>query len=256
MKVLLKPHVDLLRGGILPCGQFWRGEIGTNFTSQQWNDWFRSYTKMFLRYAKIAQEERVEAMSMNCELYIANMQTAKWKALVKSTRSIFPGKLTTASNWAPPAATVLWWDVLDFIGVDAYWPLKGKNVSALVKEWTPILNTLETLSKSLNKKVAFTEIGFPVGNGLRNYHPKQSDYEFQNIQYQAVFEATKSRPFFLGAFWWNWETDPGYAPGDDCFTPQWKLAQMTIMKEYNSSAPQPTHPNIKAKCYGYGKCTS
>ena len=74
-KVMLKPHVDLLRNEH-PVGDYWRGDIGgcpagsTPFTSSQWEAWFKSYSKFFLSYARLAEAEGVDMMSVNCELYV------------------------------------------------------------------------------------------------------------------------------------------------------------------------------------------
>ncbi len=120
MKVMLKPHVDLLENH-LPCGKFWRGEIGTSFSSQDWQEWLESYTSMILPYAKMAEEESVELFSVNCELYVANMNAPEelWRQLISKIRSVYSGKLTVASNWSPFPSTVKWWDAVDYIGVDA-----------------------------------------------------------------------------------------------------------------------------------------
>ncbi len=258
LRVMLKPHVDLMHD-MLPCGRFWRGEIGTNFTAAQWQEWMASYTAVFLPYAQLAAEEEVEMLSLNCELYVANSRVPDlWRGLVAQVRGIYSGKLTVASNWAPAPSSVQWWDVLDYIGVDAYYPLHGTTVAELVQQWQPVLASLEALSAAQNNKpVIFTELGFPDGSGLRSYTPTASDYALQATHYEAVFQATLSRPWFLGTFWWNWETDAAYAPGDDCFTPQWKPAVDVLRKYYNATQPPPEKPtNLVAQCYGLGKCTS
>lgn len=59
MSVMLKPHVDLLENH-LPCGKYWRGEIGQSFSASDWSEWMASYSVMLLHYAKIAEEENVE----------------------------------------------------------------------------------------------------------------------------------------------------------------------------------------------------
>lgn len=103
-------------------------------------------------------------------------------------------------------------DAVDFIGVDAYWPLTGQNVSSLVGEWTPILDALGVLSARVNRSVVFTELGFPSGSGLRSSGPPgAAAYALQAAQYEAVFLATRNRSWFLGTFWWNWDTDPGFS---------------------------------------------
>ena len=155
-QVLLKPHVDLLRNEH-PVGDYWRGDIGgcpddaTPFTSEQWGAWFRSYAEFFLPYAKLAEEEGVGMLSMNCELYCANRQSAHWRALVAATRHVYSGKLTEAAM--PPAAgtatgggkncagrtvggvppppyveSIDWYDAVDVVGLDAYWVLNGTTL--------------------------------------------------------------------------------------------------------------------------------
>ncbi len=256
-RVMLKPHVDLMHDH-LPCGRYWRGEIGTGFSELDWKQWMASYMQMFLPYAQLAQEEKVEMLSINCELYVANAKAAPlWRNLVASVRQVYSGKLTLASNWSPAPDTLTWWDALDYIGVDAYFPLKGKTVEELVSEWRPVLESIGALSAKQNKSVIFTELGFPNGNGLRNYTPSAADYDMQATHYEAVFQATASLDWFLGTFWWNWETDAAYAAGDDCFTPQWKPAVDVLRKHYGATLPPPTPPaGLVAKCYGLGKCTS
>jgi hypothetical protein len=56
--------------------------------------------------------------------------------------------------------------------------------------------------------VFFTEIGYPSGNGLRWQHPSAADYQLQADQYEGLFLATQGEEdWFLGANWWNWETE-------------------------------------------------
>jgi len=254
MRVLLKPHVDLIDNH-MPCGKYWRGDIGKDFDAEQWNAWFESYEAMFLPLATMAEEEGVEALSMNCELIHANKQSDLWKKLVAKTRAIFSGKLTVAANWYPGPTGVDWWSVLDWIGIDAYYPLKSTTMDGLRHEWDVLLDALDLVHKVENKPVLFTEVGFPSGSGLRDDHPTAADYALQATQYEALMLATQSRSWFLGFHWWNWDTDPGYAQGDSCFTPQWKPSSAVLAQYYNGTLPTPDKSD-PAVCIGFGKCTS
>jgi hypothetical protein len=52
---------------------------------------------------------------------------------------------------------------LDYIGLDAYYPLSNRNnatVAELEKGWQPWLADLERLSNEWHKKIIFTEIGY------------------------------------------------------------------------------------------------
>ena len=52
MKVLLKPHIDLMD---VNRHVIWRGNIGANFTDTEWSEWFKEYETFILHYAHIAE---------------------------------------------------------------------------------------------------------------------------------------------------------------------------------------------------------
>ena len=256
LKVLLKPHVDLIEDH-MPCGKNWRGDIGKYFGESQWKEWFKSYTNNFLPLVALAASEGVEAISLNCELIEAESQSDAWKTLVSQVRQKFRGKLTVSTNWYPGPKAVDWWTAVDWIGVDAYYPLKGSSLEALKLEWDVILDALDEFrKKNGNKELLFTELGFPSGTGLRDNHPTEADLVFQATNYQALIEATAEREWFLGVHWWNWDTDSGYSPGDDCFTPQFKPASQVLASFYGGQAPNVTASTPPGQCIGFGKCTS
>ncbi len=103
---------------MLPCGHYWRGEIGSSFSAAEWGAWMASYTAMLLPHAQLAQTEGVEMLSINCELYVANAKVPQlWRGLVAQVRRVYGGKLTVSSNWSPLPSSVQWWDAVDYIGV-------------------------------------------------------------------------------------------------------------------------------------------
>jgi len=271
LKVMLKPHVDLLYTACKPgharCspghnGLYWRGDIGgcypqdaydAPFGAQAWEAWFASYERCLLPYAQLAQQEGVELLSMNCELYCPNRQEAHWRALVAKTRQIYSGLLTTSAI-SGREAEVRWWDTLDVIGSDAYYAHSGSTEAQLVAAWQPILDNLASLSSAFGKKVAFTEIGMCSGQCSRSHTPSLADYEWHALQYASVFRAVEGREWFLGAFWWNWDSDPGAFDGDDCLTPQGKPAEQVLRRFYRSGEPVPPFVG-RAQCIGVGRCT-
>jgi hypothetical protein len=99
-KVMLKPHVDLLRDSH-PVGEYWRGDIGCSrerpFGAAEWAAWFRSYGSFIRKYASLAEEEGVELLSLNCELYCANRQAEAWRSIAASVRKVYSGLLTEAA---------------------------------------------------------------------------------------------------------------------------------------------------------------
>lgn len=90
MQVLLKPHVDLINSQGL-----WRGDI------MAVSGWWDSYSKMLLFWARIAQQEGVEMLSVSCELIGVSRDEQSWRKVIASVRNVYKGKLTAAANWAP-----------------------------------------------------------------------------------------------------------------------------------------------------------
>ena len=66
LKVMLKPHLDL-RNEIE--NDWWRGEIGPDFTSEaQWAAWFASYRDFIEHYAQLAQTYGADQFCVGTEL--------------------------------------------------------------------------------------------------------------------------------------------------------------------------------------------
>lgn len=118
LRVLLKPFVDSLDG-------VWRAE----FEPPDVMEWLRSYRQMHLHYATLAAAAGADLLSMGVELNFADgVYPDEWRRLVAETRAIYAGPLTYAANHSPGAngggyTGVRFWEALDFIGIDAYFPL-------------------------------------------------------------------------------------------------------------------------------------
>ena len=55
-------------------------------------------------------------------------------------RAVYKGKLTYAANWDGEFEEVAFWDALDVIGVQAYFPLTEERVPSVTKltqAWAP-----------------------------------------------------------------------------------------------------------------------
>ena len=252
LKVMLKPHVDPLTDNA-PLGHTWRGDIGKFFDNALWDAWFASYWRMFSRYARLAEAEGVEILSMNCELITANNQSMRWRELVRRTRGVFSGRLTTAPNGHGHENWVDWWDALDVIGVDLYDHINGTTLEEMVASWRPYLDHLYAMSRANGGlPVMLTEIGYCSGGGggcNRQRDATVRSLAHQATHYEALFQAVarfenNASNFFQGAFWWNWDTDPAVGVGghDACLNPAWKPAEDVLRKYYRAPGPRPTLP--------------
>jgi hypothetical protein len=155
--VVLKPHVDCL------CGD-WRGQIGTQFTNEaQWESWFSSYTQFIVSFAQIAEQNNQPLFNIGTELAGTSMRRADWEAVIAAIRNVYSGELTYGSNWGSETVQVQFWSALDYIGVDAYYPLANQTdptFDQIVEAWVPWKTILAGLSDAWNKSVIFTEIGY------------------------------------------------------------------------------------------------
>jgi hypothetical protein len=235
LKVMLKPHVDLSHDPT-----HWRGEIGPAFTEAQWTAWFAAYTRIIFRYAAIARENNVEMFCVGTELEGTSHREANWRAVIAAVRTTYAGPLVYAGNWSGEAARIRFWDALDYIGVDAYYPLTtkcGATVAELKAGWATGMKELSALAAQWKKSVILTEVGFRSRNdACRNPWEWQTcpavDLREQANGYQATFEALWPQPWLAGLFWWDWEADLSVGgPTDGGYTPWGKPAE-AIVKQY------------------------
>ena len=247
LNVMLKPHVDLWNDP-----NHWRGEIGPNFTTAQWNTWFASYTAMITHYAQLAAEEGVEQFSVGTELNSTTGREAQWRAVIAAVGAEFDGTLTYAGDWTN-ALLVPWWDALDLIGVDAYYRLAddGNNsptADEIAEKWQPVLADLAGLSAAEgDKPILFTEIGYRSQNGAAQ-HPWDwesggaVDLAEQALLYQVAFEQVADEPWFAGFYWWSWDAVP-YQGGvcDNGYTVHDKPAE-DVVRQWYGAPPRDTTP--------------
>ena len=209
MKVMLKPHLDCLDG--TP-----RVDIIAS------DAWFKNYKRMILRYAKIAEENDVEIFAVGTELENTTFSKweAEWRDVIASVKEIYNGYLTYSANWTE-YEDVPFWDMMDFIGIDAYFPLTKKNdptKEELEKAWEGIAGRIGTWLKdsNLDKGVIFTELGYVSSDGT-NTEPwaTQTNPEDQFEQadcLDAALEVLSKRIWFRGMYLWQYFAQERWSP--------------------------------------------
>jgi predicted enzyme related to lactoylglutathione lyase len=220
MKVVLKPHVDIYKGG-------WRAAIKPDSAGK----WFESYTAMILKYAKLAQEENVEMVCIGVELLTATQAKyqPQWREMIGKIRSVYSGKLTYAANWSgmpiwgipqDEYKQVKFWDLLDYIGIDAYYPMASvfnstPSFTSAVKRMKGYAEQARQVGEFYNKKVILMELGIQSVKGALTQPFEHApgakagaipDYEIQEFYYRVMIEAFGTRPWCAGMFWWNWDS--------------------------------------------------
>ncbi|HEX9601566.1 MAG TPA: glycoside hydrolase [Mariniflexile sp.] len=235
VKVMLKPQIWVSRGAFTG---------GIKMTSEaDWKVFEDSYTGFILTYAKLAQELHVEMFCIGTELesFIDN-RPEYWKQLIVEIKKIYTGKLTYAANWNEYDRTPFW-EYLDYIGIDAYFPVsdeKTPTLEACRNGWLNYKPSIKAFSERFNKPILFTEFGYRSVD-FTGKEPWRSDrdmnvvnLEAQTNTMQVLFEEFWNEDWFAGGFLWKWFHNHKDAGGENNsrFTPQNKPVENLIKAQY------------------------
>lgn len=233
-KVMLKPHVWI-------GGEGWAGDYKLA-SEEEWQIWERDFRAYIIHHAKQAETLQVELFCIGTEYRIpAKERPEFWRKLIDDVRKVYKGKLTYAANW-DNYQNITWWDELDFIGIDSYFPLaegEHPSIEKIREGWEPVKKDLQKFSTKWDKKILFTEYGFQSANGAAANHwevDKSSSNTNDQIQadaYEATFQAFENERWFAGGFFWKWHFNSkgGNWRGTE-WTPQGKPAEEVIAKWY------------------------
>ena len=214
--IMLKPHLWVVNGK--------RNNI-TFSDGKEWDSWFQSYSNMLIFYAKFAQRKNIELLCIGTELDETLMNHTKdWILLIKKIRQVYSGQLTYAMNWDTVFFDSKFWNKLDYIGVQAYYPLTQNNeptLNEIKRGWITYKENLEKISNHIQKPILFTEIGYrndiyatlkpwEWSNPIRSFFRKKSN-KTQYFAYQAIFEEVWQEPWFSGMFIWQWDGEPYFS---------------------------------------------
>lgn len=235
VKVMIKPQIWVSRGEFT-------GSI--KMTSEEdWQILEASYTKFILDFAKVAEDVNAEIFCIGTELegFIDN-RPEYWKQLITKIKQVYKGKLTYAANWNEYDRTPFW-EHLDYIGIDAYFPVSDEQTPTLEvckTGWLKHKPTIKTFSETYNKPILFTEFGYRSVD-FSGKHPWNSDtnitmvnFEAQTNTTQILFETFWDEDWFAGGFLWKWFHDYETSGGenDSQFTPQNKPVEAVIQAHY------------------------
>lgn len=197
-----------------------------------------------MKLASFADSLNLEMYSIGVEFKnAANTRPEFWKRLIDEVKQVYNGKLLYAANW-DNFQHITFWDQLDYIGVDAYFPLVDEPTpqkEQMIGKWKQHKKELSKISKSVNKEVIFTEYGYrSVDNPAWKQweieylsHDKSVNLQAQVNSYEALYEAVWDEGWFAGGFVWKWYPNNKTAGGtnNSDYTPQGKPAE-TIIKQW------------------------
>lgn len=235
LRVMIKPQLWLDWGSFTGDQRFDREEDWLQFESD--------YSAYIKRFAALAEEIGASALCIGTELgAFTTEREAFWRKLIAEIRMMYSGDLVYAANW-DKTARIPFWDALDYIGVDAYFPLSdaaNPSIDALTRGWEPWLQELDSLAKVHDKRVIFTEWGYrSIDYAAKEpwNHSKGRDAANTQVQesaFRAMAEVLSSRSWFAGGFVWKWFPNHGNSGGaqDNRFTPQNKPAEVALREWY------------------------
>jgi hypothetical protein len=218
MRVMLKPHV-------------WRPQGDQPLSEEARTVWFREYTVFIEHYARLAQRIHADTLCIGVEFGQLTEFEPQWRAIIAQVRSHYSGPLVYAANHGREFESIRFWDALEYIGLDNYYPLPDDYSAA------EIVRKVEEVAKRYDRPVLLTEAGYSSAvNSHRtpwaDHPPSPLSLEEQVRCYEAIFAAFHEKPWFAGVYWWKIETDGAGGPADNSMVPWGKPAMQTLKKWY------------------------
>ena len=155
---------------------------------------------------------------------------SEWRDIIARVRANYRGPIVYAANHGEEFETLQFWDALDYIGIDNYYPLDDSYSAAT------LVGKIEAVQQKFNKPVLFTEAGF---GAHKNSHrepwedetDKPLDLAEQERSYEGLLKAVYTKPWFRGVYWWKVGTNGYGGPDNNSMTP-WRKPAMDVMKRF------------------------
>ncbi len=234
LKVMLKPQLWIMGS--------WTGDLDFEKTSD-WEKWEAGYEKYILEFAKIATDYEVEIFCIGTEFRESVKERESfWRNLINKVKALYKGKIVYAANW-DDYDSVPFWDELDYIGINAYFPLEESTtpqVESLIENWQSWKKEIKSFSHKKNKKILFTEFGYlsvdrcawktwEIEKKVKTYSINE---QAQANALDALYTSFWEEDYWAGGFLWKWFPNmrghEGYPERD--YTPQGKLAEEVLEK--------------------------
>jgi hypothetical protein len=217
MRVMLKPHV-------------WRMTEEQVASAELRRQWFDEYGRFIEHYARLATKIHADLFCVGTEFQQLSRQDDEWRKIIARVRALYAGPLTYAPTQGPEFESITFWDALDYIGLDNYYPLPDDYSTA------ELLAKVEAVHNKYGKPVLFTEAGFSaVENAHRAPWEDETDkplsLEEQARCYEALLKAFYEKPWFYGVYWWKVGTNGYGGPQNNSMTP-WRKPAMDVVKRW------------------------
>ena len=217
MKVMLKPHTrkpseqDLTEPGAVA-------------------EWFKKHEKFVVEYARFAESTHADLFCIGTEFGWLSKFETPWRRIISQVRKVYGGPLVYAPNHGPEFESIKFWDALDYIGIDNYYPLTDDYTAGHIFE------RIEKVQAKFGKPVLFTEAGYSAAEGAHKEpwadetnNPLSLDEQARC--YETLLKTFYDKPWFYGMYWWKVGTNGYGGPNNNSMTP-WRKPAMEVLKRY------------------------
>ena len=207
VRILIKPHLAYWGSPFS-----WRGEIGFE-SDEDWDRFWRDYEAFIVQIARWTRD--ADGLVIGTELRRTEGQEGRWRALIETVRAETDVPLTYAANW-DDYERVAFWDALDVVGIQAYFPLTGeedRSPEAIAGGWKRWMEKLSQFSRAHERPILFTELGYNQAYDapVRPWDYATDDEAAREVQercMRAALAAIESEPAVIGVFLWKWFLPP------------------------------------------------
>lgn len=191
----------------------WRGAIELPDPESRAR-FFETYSNWIVDVARATRG--ADGFSIGNELDRLVVYEARWRDIVTRVRAVTSARLTYASNWTD-YARVPFWDALDAVGVQAYFPLSQSDdpsEAELAAAWRPVIASLSAFHRATGKPIVFTELGYNLSlEAARSPWVDADAGPAERARAEALQERclrvalaqiAREHDWLRGAFLWKW----------------------------------------------------
>jgi len=236
LKIMIKPHIAYWGSPFS-----WRGEITFN-DDAAWERFFTTYEAWITKVAEVSAA--ADAFVVGTELGGTVQHEERWRKIITAVRAETKAPLTYSANW-DRYDKVGFWDALDAIGIQSYFPLVDHeglpSQDELDRAWKGLVRRLEAYGRKHDRKIVLAELGYNLSAraAVEPWDYKQGGTNAGEVQrrcMQAALSSLEDSEIVSGAFLWKWF--PGNRRRGD-FLMMTKAMRAVITERWGDSAIQP-----------------
>ncbi|MHC5003740.1 MAG: glycoside hydrolase family 113 [Planctomycetota bacterium] len=204
LKIMIKPHLAYWGSPFS-----WRGEIAFA-TLEQWERFFSTYERWITRVAELSED--ADAFVVGTELDRTVHHEQAWRSIIQAVRARIQVPLTYSANW-DTFERVGFWDALDVIGIQSYFPLVDHDRTPSDRElragWDRLIARLEAYARRHHRRILLAELGYNRSAlaAARPWAYEQGGTDAAAVQQrclESAMEAMQRSDAIVGAFLWKW----------------------------------------------------